>query len=288
MTAAVRNGYPKVRRIKFRFGEPDPLKKHFVEGDIVLSHLVSLLSCAFPPGEESFIRSVRAYSDKITDPVLKKRVAAFIGQEAMHGREHRRLNEKIADLGYVIPNVLNYEAGSRREKLALAGERLLPNIVHLAGTAAAEHYTAVLGERVLGSEELQAIPAAPETWHLLNWHAMEELEHKSVAFDAYRAVGGPEWIRIGVMGAFYVATIPLVSATVLLSILTDPSGWRPVRVVRQTIDIFRGPLLRGLMRDLAKYMKPGFHPDDIDTAALLERWQAELFGADGTLSDHLK
>ncbi|MBA0044843.1 metal-dependent hydrolase [Mycobacterium sp. NPDC050853] len=284
---SVTRALPKVRRMNFRFGEPAPMKKHYVEGDIVFSHLVSLLSGVFPPGEESFIRSVRNYSDQITDPVLKKRVAAFIGQEAMHGREHRKLNDQIVNMGYPLVRLMNFEEGSRREKFVLALEKRIPKIAHLAGTAAAEHYTAVLAERVLSSSELQEIPMSDEVHHLLNWHAMEEMEHKSVAFDVYRAVGGPESVRIGVMSAIWLGTLPVMTLAVLGSILTDRSGWKPVSVLRQTIDLYRGPLVKGLMRDIAVYLRPGFHPDDVDTNALLDEWQKILFGAEGELNDRL-
>ncbi|ORV98095.1 metal-dependent hydrolase [Mycobacterium kyorinense] len=280
--------YPKVRRIRFRFGDPEPMKHHFVEGNIVLSHLLALLSAGFPPGEESFIRSVRRFADRVTDPVLKKRVAAFIGQESVHGQEHRHMNEKLIEMGYPMVRLFTFGRDSLRQRVMERVEKVVPAYVHLAMTAAAEHYTATLAERVLSSDEIQAIPADPEGWHLLNWHAMEELEHKSVAFDVYRAVGGPEWIRIGVMAVMYVFTIPVVTVGVVLSILTDPRGWRPIRLLRQTHYVFRGPILNGLMADLRKYMRPGFHPDDIDTGALLEQWRQNLFGTEGTLVGHLK
>jgi uncharacterized protein len=280
--------YPKVRRIRFRFGDPEPMNHHFVEGDIVFSHLVAILSAVFPPGEESFIRSVRRFGDRVSDPVLKKRVAAFIGQESVHGQEHRRFNEKLIEMGYPFVRLFTFDRDSFRQRAVERIEKLSPGYVHLAMTAAAEHYTATLAERVLASDELQSIPADPEGWHLLNWHAMEELEHKSVAFDVYRAVGGPEWIRIGVMAVMYVFTIPVVTLGVVLSILTDPRGWRPIRLLRQTRYVFRGPLVKGLMADLGTYLRPGFHPDDIDTGQLLERWRQELFGTDGALVDHLK
>lgn len=282
-----RNAYPKVRRIRFRFGEPEPMSRHFVDGNIPLTHLVAVLSGAFPPGEESFIRSVRKFADQITDPGLKKRVAGFIGQESVHGQEHRHLNEKLIDMGFPLVRFFMFDHDSRRQRLFVRVENIFPAKFHLAMTAAAEHYTATLAERLF-SDEMQSIPGDPEVWHLLNWHAMEELEHKSVAFDVYRYVGGPEWIRIGVMAVMYTLTIPLVTVTVLLSIATDPSGWRPIRVLRQTYGIFRGPLVKGLMRDLRRYMVPGFHPDDVDTAALLDKWQKELFGAEGALVDHVK
>ncbi len=280
--------YPKVRRVRFRFGEPDPMSHHFVEGDIVMSHLVAVLSAAFPPGEESFIRSVRRFSDEITDPELKRRVAGFIGQESVHGQEHRKLNDRLIELGYPAVRVFMFKPNTWREKLVKRVENAAHPLAHLAMTAAAEHYTAILGERVLSSDELQSIPGDPEVWHLLNWHATEELEHKSVAFDVYRSVGGPEWIRIGVMSAMWAGTLPVVSLGVLGSILTDPKGWKPATVLRQTYDVFRGPLVRGLLRDVAKYMRPGFHPDDIDTGVLLERWQQELFGDQGVLAGHGK
>ncbi|MCV7233569.1 metal-dependent hydrolase [Mycobacterium branderi] len=280
--------YPKVRRIRFRFGDPQPMKHHFVEGDIPFSHLVAVLSAAFPPGEESFIRSVRRFADQVTDPVLKKRVAAFIGQESVHGQEHRRLNEKLIEMGYPFVRLFTFPHDSRRQRLVLRIENRAPALAHLAMTAAAEHYTATLAERVLSSDEIQAIAEDPEVRNLFNWHAVEELEHKSVAFDVYRAVGGPEWLRISVMAVMYFFTIPVVTVGVLLSIATDPRGWHPITVLRQTIGLFRGPLVKGLMADLRTYMRPGFHPDDIETDYLVERWRQELFGAEGALVGHLK
>ncbi|MEB3031996.1 metal-dependent hydrolase [[Mycobacterium] nativiensis] len=280
--------YPKVRRIRFPFGDPTPINHHFVEGDIAFSHFIAVLSAAFPPGEESFIRSVRRFADQVTDPVLKKRVAGFIGQESVHGQEHRRLNEKLINMGYPFVRLFTFGHDSRRERLVQRIENRAPALAHLAMTAAAEHYTATLAERVLTSPEIQAMAQDAEIRNLFNWHAVEELEHKSVAFDVYRAVGGPERLRIAVMALMYGLTIPVVVVGVLMSIATDPRGWRPITVLRQTIDIFRGPLVRGLMADLRVYMKPGFHPDDVDTTALVQRWREELFGTDGSLVGHLK
>lgn len=280
---------PKVRRMRFQFGEPEPLHRHFVEGDIVFSHLVAVLSGSFPPGEESFIRSVRRFSDQITDPVLKKRVAGFIGQESVHGQEHRKLNTQLADMGYPLVRFLLFAPTSVRQKVVLRIEKLIPAKVHLAMTAAAEHYTAILGARVLSNDEIQAIPGDPEVWRLLNWHAMEELEHKSVAFDVYRSVGGSERTRIAVMWFMYFLTIPVVTAAVALSILLDPTAWpRPITVLRQTYGVFRGPLVRGILGEIHEYLRPGFHPDDVPTGDILERWQHDLFGAGGELVGYVR
>ncbi|MEZ0367254.1 metal-dependent hydrolase [Mycobacterium sp. pUA109] len=281
----VRSPYPKARRIRFRFTEDGADDKYFIDGDMVFSHFIAGLSAIFPPGEESFIRSVRRFADQITDPVLKKRVAGFIGQEAVHGQEHRRLNERLVELGYPIAWADSPKAEARRLKFE---KRLSPR-VHLAMTAAAEHYTAVLAERTLTNEYLRSLARTTETRHLFDWHAFEELEHKSVAFDVYRAVGGTEWTRIVVMGFALTLTVPALILALTVALARDPVARRhPIRVVRQAYALFTGPVFEGLMSELAKYMRRGFHPDDIDTRALLETWREELFGPYGGLTGHLK
>ncbi|KMV24586.1 metal-dependent hydrolase [Mycobacterium heckeshornense] len=277
--------YPRTRRIRFRFGEGDSLAKYFADDNIALSHFVAGLSGVFPPGEDSFIRSVRRVTDRITDPVLKKRVAGFIGQESTHGQEHRHLNEKLVEMGYPIAW---HDSQPLKDRVIRFEERV-PARLHLAVTAALEHYTAMLAQRVLSSEEVQAIPGDPEIWHLLKWHALEELEHKSVAFDVYRAIGGSERMRIAVMAILIALTIPLVTIELAISLAYDPVARRhPLRVAREMRELYRGPLLKGTLRDAAKYLRPGFHPDDIDTTALLQRWKQELFGSEGALLDHLR
>jgi predicted metal-dependent hydrolase len=158
--AKVVPSYPKTRRMRFRFGDDGAVNKYFVDGDIVYSHFVAGLSAGFPADEESFIRSVRRFADRITDPALKKRVAGFIGQESMHGQEHHRLNETLVGRAYQIEWLDRKALKERQIRL----EQRLPREVHLAMTAAAEHYTAVLAERTLGTPEVQAIPgdASPE------------------------------------------------------------------------------------------------------------------------------
>ena len=171
--------YPRTRRIRFRFDE-DSGRKYFVAGDTVFSHFVAGLSGAFPPGEEGFIRSVRRFADRITDPELKKRVAGFIGQESMHGQEHRHLNEKLIAMGYPIAWWDSKGFKDRRIRF----EDRLPAHVHLAVTAAAEHYTAIMAHEFLANPK-HFKDAEPETAAMWRWHAIEEIEHKGVAYDTW-------------------------------------------------------------------------------------------------------
>ncbi|MUM17862.1 metal-dependent hydrolase [Mycobacterium sp. CBMA271] len=282
----VSTAVPNVRRISFPFGRRTPLYKYFVEGDMAHSHFIAFISGVFPAGEEFFIRSVRAFSDEIIDQGLRERVAGFIGQEAKHGNQHRELNRKLIDLGYLIGY---FDPGDQLLGRIIAVESRVPGYIRLAATAAFEHYTAVLAERVLESPWVQQVPHDPEVINLLNWHALEELEHKSVAFDVYRAVGGPEWLRIVTMAVILAITGPVVTLALFVGMLVDPYARRhPIAFARQTWALNRSPLLRGLFGKSALYLRPGFHPDDIDTGPLLAQWQEELFGAHGTLNDITK
>src|SRR2546422_8921531 len=90
------------RRISFEASLQD-LPKHFAaDGDLMSSHVAASLSAVFPDGEDFFVRSVRRFRDQIADPELKRQVAGFIGQEAMHGREHRAFNDRLDQLGYPV------------------------------------------------------------------------------------------------------------------------------------------------------------------------------------------
>src|SRR3954452_19489049 len=92
---------PAIRTRRVKFDYPGRVKRrHFAGGDLVLSHVVAILSAMLPEGEDFFVRSVRHYADRITDPVLKEQVKGFTGQETMHGREHRALNERLQEMGY--------------------------------------------------------------------------------------------------------------------------------------------------------------------------------------------
>src|SRR3954463_1435895 len=74
------------------------LPKYFAaDGDVVMSHVLAVLSSTFPEGEEFFVRSVAAVRDELTDPTLLEDVEGFIGQEKMHGREHQVLNDRLAE-----------------------------------------------------------------------------------------------------------------------------------------------------------------------------------------------
>jgi predicted metal-dependent hydrolase len=271
------------RRISFE----DSLRtvpRHFAaEGDLIQSHVAAALSAVFPDGEDFFVRSVRNFRDQVTDPQLKREVAGFIGQEAMHGREHRMFNERLAELGYPTKQVERFT----KKGLAIR-ERLLSQKNNLATTAALEHFTATLAELVLTSEDTRALFGHDGVRNLFLWHALEESEHKAVAFDVYRAVGGTERMRRFTMNVMTFGFITGMVVQVIASLLFDRDTYKPWVLFRSLRRLRKAPYMRlAIWRQLRSYNRVGFHPNDIDTAPLVERWREELFGESGTLNDNL-
>jgi predicted metal-dependent hydrolase len=271
------------RRISFEESLQAVPKHYAADDDLFASHLMASLSAVFPDGEDFFVRSVRNYRDQVQDPVLKRQVAGFIGQEAIHGREHRAFNDRLAELGYPVKT---FERFTKRG-LEIR-ERLLPPSSNLAATAALEHFTATLAELILSNPEARDMIGNQAVTDLFVWHALEESEHKAVAFDVYKAVGGSERLRTFTMNLLTFGFLTGMSIQVLVSLLGDRETYRRGKLRRSLARASKSPFFtKELWVRLRDYNRPDFHPDDHDTTELVARWRAELFGDAGTLNDKL-
>jgi predicted metal-dependent hydrolase len=271
------------RRMSFEESMQDLPRSFAADGDLISAHVIMALSSVFPDGEDYFVRSVRHYRDRITDPALKRHVAGFIGQEAVRGREHRVFNDRLAALGYPT---------KRYERFTRAGlrfrERVLPPISNLAATAALEHFTATLAELVLTNQEIRDLMGADAVRDLFVWHALEESEHKAVAFDVYKAVGGGERLRVWTMNFFRFGFVIGMGLAVVLSLLGDRATYRKGNLQRSWRRLTSSPIAdRALWAQLKDYNRHDFHPDDSDTRELVEAWRSMLFGEQGALNDKL-
>lgn len=262
-----------VRRLDVDLKTAD-VPRWLVDDDPIFSHFLATLSSMFPRGEEFFVETVRARrGDVADDPVLKAQVKGFIGQESMHGREHRDLNGRLEALGYA--------ADRTESELSWLLDRMVkirPASIPLAMTAAAEHFTGILAEAVLGDDQTREVLFShPDLQSLISWHALEELEHKNVAFDVFERSGGGYIARmtgfgltVGVLGGY------LVSAWVR-GMAADRK-----QIGRRERRRFRANMARQKMlspwalRQMVRYLRPGFHPDDMETEHLVEEWRVRL------------
>jgi predicted metal-dependent hydrolase len=271
------------RRISFDTALAD-LPKHFAaDEDVIQSHLAAALSGVFPDGEDFFVAAVRNYRNQITDPDLLRQVNGFIGQESMHGRVHRSFNARLSELGYYT------KFAERRTRFMIRQQqRIMSNERQLALTAALEHFTATLAELLLREPKARQLLGHEAARQVFVWHALEESEHKAVAFDVYRAIGGSERIRVQVMRQTRFLFVAVTAFQVALAVLADPKS-RQRGVLRQSIWRFRrSPLWdRSVWEQLKDYDRPDFHPDDSDTSELVAEWREALFGVSGELQDNL-
>lgn len=257
--------------------DPAAVPRDWVEGCPYATTMLGALSLLFPEGERFFVDSVKQLRQHVDDPALRAQIIGFIGQEAMHGREHRALNDLLVAHGHAEgPGV---ERALRR--LLDLGRRVLPKRTQLAVTCALEHFTATLAETLLRDPGDRFDPSVRALW---KWHALEESEHKAVAFDVYRAVGGGYWRRTTTMlwtTAIFFAVLGAVQARMLArrGVLHKPWRWgRGVRALWLSPGYFTQ-----LVPPWLSYFRPGFHPDDRDTRALVAAWRTALFDADGAL-----
>jgi len=262
-----------VRRLDVGLRDAD-VDRWIVQGDPIFSHFVATLSAVFPRGEEFFVSTVREHRGVCADdPVLKAQVKGFIGQEAMHGREHRRLNARLDELGY-------YTADAERAigRAVSAVIRLRPRTLPLAVTAAAEHLTGIFAEVALDDQRTREVLFAhPDIQALITWHALEELEHKNVAFDVLARAGGGYVIRV--LG--FAVTMTVLAGSVVCSWTRARARDRrhigPAERRRFRRNLRRQKLVSvWSLRRLLRYLRPGFHPDDMDTDHLVAEWRERL------------
>jgi predicted metal-dependent hydrolase len=273
----------EMRRLDFAF-DPAAVPTAWYAGEEHPSAFLSALSLLFPEGEKFFVDSVRRYADRIDDPELRAAVDGFVGQEAVHGKEHRAFNALLRDRDYSVAGRAEDEL---RALLAQAKQDLrAPG--RLAVTCALEHFTAILAEQLLRDERTldRFHPSVRGLWM---WHALEETEHKAVAFDVYQTIGGGYARRAGMMAvttAIFFTQVFRIHFAFLRErrSLGSVRGW----LALANLLFGRPGMLRKAFPAYLAYYLPGFHPNDRDARSLVETWKARLFGPTGELSPWLR
>ncbi|HCG77806.1 MAG TPA: metal-dependent hydrolase [Oceanospirillales bacterium] len=257
----------EIKPRRMAFDTESPMNKYAFKNNSLISTFFYALSALFPDGERFFIHSVRNYRDDIKDETLKEQIRGFIGQEAHHGVSHEALNQAITDMGFPMDRIVGrlhkrvdfLKKFSRERQLAL--------------TVAMEHFTASLAEFLLKNPEILE-DADPTVRKMLLWHAVEEIEHKAVAFDVYREHVNDELMRKRVM---VISMISLFSRLAMYQfwLLRSQRHFPSWREWKEAAVFFWGKkgVLRDNMKGLAKFFKTGFHPWDIDQNYLIENWE---------------
>lgn len=253
------------------FDVEQDLAELWANGDVFRTVFLNALSILFPEGERFFIQSVRKFQDQITDPVLKEKVKLFVEQEGQHTREHKKYNNALAQRGYDIEKL---EAPVKRNiKLikAVADDKR-----QLAITCAVEHITASLANAMLQNPQWFD-DASPKMRALWQWHAIEEIEHKSVAYDVFQATVNNQRIR---RVAYTIACMRLTMTTfmTMCRMFKTEGKLFDLKMWWGGLKFWWGKdgLVRYALPSLLDYYRKDFHPWDEDNSQLINEWKDYL------------
>lgn len=255
------------RDVEFNFDEVQD--KWWWAGNKIMTAYAVALFAQFPAGEAQFVSSVKHYAGRVTDPKLKAEVDSFISQELEHGNQHQQANKAMDRVG--LFGTLMHE---RTVKDIVRFRKMCPKPeAQLASTVGLEHLTAVLADYVLRRPQL--FDDGPDVMHqLMMWHAVEEIEHKSVAFDVYMACVGDRRL-LQKMQRKNVRALTINTLRHMSKIFWKARAFPTFSDVRGAWRFFFGkdglvPATKQAMKD---YYRDDFHPWQHDNRDLLAEWQ---------------
>jgi predicted metal-dependent hydrolase len=257
-----------------RFGRGMRTDRWWMGGDPIATALYNALSATFPKGEAFFVESVRKFRDG-APPKLAEEIRAFVSQEVMHSREHVAFNKRAHEAGYDLSSL------EKRVDWRLDMVRARAPIASLAATMALEHFTAILAHELLRDPRHLAAADA-ETAALWRWHAIEEIEHKGVAYDTWLHATR-DWPRFKrwqvkakvmllVTRNFLVDRTSGILGLLRQDGITGPKAWAQVF----WFAFVRPGMMRKVFGAWASFFMPGFHPWNHDDRALIEREEKKL------------
>lgn len=256
MNAAVKHPITPREKLDFRLDATIP--RYWMGGDPFKTRLMDAIFVSFPEGERYFMSSVRQFRDRITDPALLEDVKAFNRQEAQHGIVHTVFNDLLREQGLPVDAIDD----EQRHRLGALLKHRSPAF-NLAITAACEHVTALMAEAFFADAEKMK-DADYRVRAMLAWHAMEEMEHKAVAFDTMQEVA-----KVGYgMRAATMILLTVMFATLRLRdtdrFLRADGYSRRERLTMMGKGLWWtfGPkgVMSSMFQPWLAYFRPGFHP----------------------------
>lgn len=258
----------------FRVARDATPQRHWVRADPFATAFFNALSVVFPHGETFMIRSMAAWEERLPR-ALRGEVSAFIEQEAGHSREHVAMNKALIDAGYDVAPL------ERKIKAFVRFFENSSDMTKLTATMCIEHFTAIVGAEVL-KNPAHLDGADDELRELWLWHAVEEVEHKGVAYDVWR-YATLDWnplksyfVRCAAM--FAVTASFFINRTLgqIELLRQDGFGFFPALKGVLRSGFGKGGIGRNVLGRWASFFRPAFHPWNHDDRMLLAAGEAHL------------
>lgn len=262
---------PLVVRSNLDFGIGSDTPRYWFRSNPYLTRIFDGVSMMFPDGERTFISSLRPFRPKITDAKLAQEVADFCRQEGQHGIQHSLVNDMLEGQGIPVQRLLT----RFKQNQAMMAEKFSPEM-QLAMTSAAEHLTALIAEAFFSDPEVMA-DADPRMRALFAWHAIEEMEHRSVAYDVMIKVAKVGYFkRIGAMTLVHLGFWRQMLYQAHSMLKADGFSRDERRqMARENLPVLFGRqgIMTAVLGPLLSYYRPGFHPEDIPVLRQYPIWR---------------
>jgi len=253
-----------VRKMPFQF--PDDIDPQWSKSRPEWSHMVNGASLAMPYLEPYLIRTMRNTLEKIESPKLKKEVKLYMGQEGQHYQQHRKFNDMLIEKAY--PRLRNIEAQMKEEFANFESNR--PLKFNLAYACGFETMALCVGHWLVCDRDHLFSGSDTRVASLILWHFVEEIEHKSVAFDAYQAVYGSYFYRI--YGTLFATLHVMKFSRKAYRLMLRKDGlwgnlssrWKLVKMILR--------FLSNMIPPLALACLPGHHPAKVKDPQWCRDW----------------
>lgn len=255
------------RDVRFDFRN---VPMHYIPGEVLATHIVNVMHLVLPEGERAMAKCLAEAMPYIEDERLEEEVAGFIGQESMHASSHAAAREHLQSLGldvetyvravaWLVDRILGDHGLTGRAKREWLNERL-------GLFAGMEHFTAVIGEWLLENPRFSELGMDPTMLDLVRWHGAEEVEHRSVVFDAFQYLDGSYSRRARTALMASATLLPLFIVSTAYMYRRDPER----KSDRSWATQFVSATVRGVIppatvffTELPRYLKPSFHPSQL-------------------------
>lgn len=263
-----------VRQMDFDF--PPDIDPVVVEGDPEESYRLIGLSLLLPYLEPYLIRTMKEAKKQVRDPALVDDLERFSAQEGQHYRQHMRLNDAIRLQGF--PRLAELEKELDADYRRFTREKSLR--FNLAYAEGFEALTTAFAR--FSFEQGDEGRIHPQVAALYSWHLVEELEHRTVAFDVYDHVCGGYVYRLfaGLYAQWHM--LRFIGRVVAYMLEADPAavercgGVANLRARRRAA---RPEALRRLLPKVLRTYSPRYTPHDIPFEPELVAMANELSAA---------
>lgn len=241
------------------------LARHWCGGKPFKTHLLNAYTILIPDGEKFIIRTCRKYSERLSDAVAVD-VRGLYYQEGQHSIQHGRALDVYRRQGYRV------EGMRRAIDVFCYGflERIFPSVFALSTASAIEHINASIAEHFLSQDPFLGGSRSVMA-QMFAWHFSEEIEHKSVVFDALNEIHNGRMLR------FVGLSMSLVNFVGLLYLGAFVLAWQDRSLF--TREYWRdfaefnvsNQFLARLWRCSRQYMRATFHPRDVPNELLVQK-----------------